>query len=592
MKNLNKVKLAAIILTGLLATSLFAQNKPTPRFARVAKMQGTAQLLRSGEQDWEDVALNMLVSEGDKIETDSGSYLEVQFDNGINLKIDESTDVEFTDLGKDESNAEKTSIYITNGIARVNVPRYYSGAERLYVETPDCFASFEEESKGEIEVSLMQGTGVASNNQSKVVAYTGRAEVSGDNGQVSLFAGEYTSVLKGAAPSLPQKAEVPYDSFEEWCSAQEQGAPVVNSQHAPDVPNSGELDNYGRWVYVDNYGWCWRPRVHFGWRPYYYGEWEYNARFGWVWTSDESWGWVPYHYGRWAYVWPEGWVWIPGTVWGSAWVCWYEGPDDVYWCPMGYDGNPWFYGARYAFYLDGWTHMHRDDFRRGRYKHHHEGEGERGKPYRGNRQYATGNLPDNTNWKKEASIKPFTLAQQASIAPKTPEQAPKQALGQNPGQALRQNPKQTPEQAPEKRVVSGQGFRQTNRTAVTNHIRPAANQNAIGNRERTNIAPNQQATGSLGTNSPQNNAIRGSTHYNRSHSRKVVIESGNQTNSENSQNAPERNSGNVQNQQESSPRQDNGSSPDRGSYQRDGGTPSDGGNRPVGRPENSDGHRK
>lgn len=447
MKNRKRVNLpcicgaALVILASLLANSLFAQNnptqaKPTPRFARLARMEGTAQLLRDGEKDWEDATLNILIAEGDQIKTDDNSYLDVQFDNGMNLKIDGNTVVEFTDLGKDESSNEKTSIYVTSGVARITVPRYYSAEKRFYVETPDCFASFAEESKGEIEVASAQ---------SKVTAYTGRAEVSGDKGQVSLLAGEYTLVSKDSAPFSPEQAGAPGGSFNQWCSAQEQGEQTVaNSQYAPYIDNSGELDSYGRWVNVASYGWCWRPRVHFGWRPYLDGHWSYAASFGWVWTSDEDWGWIPYHYGSWAYVWPEGWVWVPGRVWGSSWVCWYEGPDYTYWCPMGPDGNPWFFGASYAFYIDRWAYEGRDDFRHDRYRHHHhhgdDGRGGRGDHGdRGDHKYATANLPDGTNWKKEQ--------------PAYQSVKPEQGLAQNPKQAPERAQSASAVQPPSKRIV-------------------------------------------------------------------------------------------------------------------------------------------
>ncbi len=40
-------------------------------------------------------------------------------------------------------------------------------------------------------------------------------------------------------------------------------------------------------------------RVAVGWAPYRYGRWTWVDWYGWTWVSYDSWGWAPYHYGRW-----------------------------------------------------------------------------------------------------------------------------------------------------------------------------------------------------------------------------------------------------------------------------------------------------
>src|SRR5437867_1632529 len=73
------------------------------------------------------------------------------------------------------------------------------------------------------------------------------------------------------------------------------------------------LKDDGDWVYVQPYGYVFRPNVNFiTWRPYEDGFWVPSDLYGWVWISAESFGWATYHYGQWLYDRYYGWVWTPG----------------------------------------------------------------------------------------------------------------------------------------------------------------------------------------------------------------------------------------------------------------------------------------
>jgi hypothetical protein len=75
-----------------------------------------------------------------------------------------------------------------------------------------------------------------------------------------------------------------------------------------------DLDEYGHWRYVADYGPVWTPTaVAPGWAPYRYGHWVWVEPWGWTWVEDEPWGFAPFHYGRWAFV-ESSWCWVPGPV--------------------------------------------------------------------------------------------------------------------------------------------------------------------------------------------------------------------------------------------------------------------------------------
>ncbi len=98
-----------------------------------------------------------------------------------------------------------------------------------------------------------------------------------------------------------------------------------------------DLQPYGEWVEVREYGRCWRPhgRPH-GWRPYTVGHWV-DTNEGYSWVAEESeadWGVVTYHYGRWYEDRSSGWVWVPGSTYSPAWVSWREGGGYCGWAPL------------------------------------------------------------------------------------------------------------------------------------------------------------------------------------------------------------------------------------------------------------------
>jgi Family of unknown function (DUF6600) len=94
------------------------------------------------------------------------------------------------------------------------------------------------------------------------------------------------------------------------------------------------LDQYGDWVEVGDYGYCWHPRdIDNDWRPYTTGNWAYTDA-GWTWVSDEPYGWAVYHYGRWTRAERVGWIWVPDTEWAPAWVSWRRNDRYVGWAPL------------------------------------------------------------------------------------------------------------------------------------------------------------------------------------------------------------------------------------------------------------------
>lgn len=109
--------------------------------------------------------------------------------------------------------------------------------------------------------------------------------------------------------------------------------------------NVEDLNSYGEWVNVNEYGRVWRPFAVNNWMPFDNGHWSY-ADANWTWVSYEPFGWIVYHYGYWFDDPIYGWVWIPSDgLWSPANVSWLYYGDYIGWAPLGprgiVYGRPW-----------------------------------------------------------------------------------------------------------------------------------------------------------------------------------------------------------------------------------------------------------
>src|SRR5437588_11460790 len=106
------------------------------------------------------------------------------------------------------------------------------------------------------------------------------------------------------------------DVFDDWAFGRDGREDRADASNYVSQEMTGyeDLDEYGRWRYVSDYGPVWIPAsIPVGWAPYRYGHWVWIRPWGWTWVDDEPWGFAPFHYGRWAYV-ENGWCWVPGSV--------------------------------------------------------------------------------------------------------------------------------------------------------------------------------------------------------------------------------------------------------------------------------------
>ncbi|MDR3667012.1 MAG: hypothetical protein P4L35_09230 [Ignavibacteriaceae bacterium] len=108
-----------------------------------------------------------------------------------------------------------------------------------------------------------------------------------------------------------------------------------------DEYNVDDLNQYGEWVNINEYGRVWHPSVIDSWQPFTNGHWTYDGN-DWVWVSYEPFGWIVYHYGSWENSPDYGWIWIPGRdAWSPARVQWIDYGDNIGWAPMRANNRQW-----------------------------------------------------------------------------------------------------------------------------------------------------------------------------------------------------------------------------------------------------------
>src|SRR5713226_5020392 len=281
-----------------------SQNPPS-RVARLSYMDGSVSMQPGGAGDWGSAAKNRPVTIGDKLWTDKDSRVELQAGQA-SIHLGSMTALSFLNL--DENT---TQIRLAEGSINFRVRELRSG-ELYEVDAPNlaftvkragAFRIDVDENGEATRVTVIRGEGeVAAGGKTYDIHDGERAEFNGtDNIQYDI-----------------SQAQRP-DALDRWANerdAKEEGSPSARYV-SRDTVGYGDLDDYGDWRDVPEYGHVWYPRsVPIGWAPYSDGYWNWVDPWGWTCVGYEPWGFAPYHYGRWNYF-GGGWGWCPGPIYAS-----------------------------------------------------------------------------------------------------------------------------------------------------------------------------------------------------------------------------------------------------------------------------------
>jgi hypothetical protein len=276
-----------------------------------------------------DTRVNMPVFPGDQVTTGRRGRVEVRMADGNIIALDRSTSVEFKSiLDSYDGDSEQTVVDLKYG--HVAIQRDDETRQLLRLDTAN--ASY---AASEVAIYAVEAD---SKNHDRVSVFDGTMEVRTPARTTRIREGEEARVDDEGIYDLVS-AHNSADEFERWFV---QRASRYNTATGRYLDRSlayseADLGSSGSWFFAANYGgWCWRPHVTVGWRPYNNGYWRHSPGGVLVWVSYDPWGWVPYHYGRWAFESAYGWVWLPGAAYAPAWVYWMYGPSYIGWAPMGW----------------------------------------------------------------------------------------------------------------------------------------------------------------------------------------------------------------------------------------------------------------
>lgn len=277
------------------------QNPQTqPTVGRVSFIHGNVSIQRGDSGDWIAATLNTPLEAGDRVSTGDDSRAEVQLDYANIIRLAPNSTVKITNLTKSQ-----IQVQVGEGLASYDVLQNSQADSEI--DTPN--SAIHPLRQGQYRVEIVNDS------QSQITVRNGEAEVSEPQGSTRIDSGQLITIQGTDNPQYQTDNAAGPDDFDQWNQSRDQTITGAQSWGHTDryYTGSQDLDTYGHWENVPDYGQVWVPDQDSGWAPYRDGTWEWEPYYGWTWVSYEPWGWAPYHYGRW-FVYGGNWAWWPGPV--------------------------------------------------------------------------------------------------------------------------------------------------------------------------------------------------------------------------------------------------------------------------------------
>ena len=292
---------ARLAIAALAFISAAAWADPPARAIRIASVAGPVSFLPSGEGDWVQARINRPLWTGDRLWIDRGARVELQL-GGAAIFIAPGSSVAVLDYDDDRAQFE-----LTQGTIDVYV-RSLGANDSIEIDTPNL--AFVVRRAGQYRID------VRPDGESTAVAVVrGEGEAFGTRSAYTLRAGQGFRFFGADLTDYDAEPVQRASAFDSWVASRVQRYERSASARyvSQDMVGYADLDAYGTWRNVSNYGSVWVPtRVDAQWAPYRYGHWSWVDPWGWTWIDDAPWGFAPFHYGRWAYVDNRYWGWVPG----------------------------------------------------------------------------------------------------------------------------------------------------------------------------------------------------------------------------------------------------------------------------------------
>ncbi len=301
MRRLAVSILAFVVIAAVLGSNrpARAEEGPPTRVGRVSFVEGKLAFHAKGETEWSAAAVNFPVATGGSFWTDPKSRVEIRI--GAQT-IDLSNDTAFDVVRLDQ---QVMQLAIPQGRIELHLRQFPEGSS-VEVDIPRGGVWL-------LQPGIYDIAAGSPDRPARIMVFDGSARFVGGavdiaikKGEAGLIAGTdtLTATIEKAAP----------DAFVEWCRSRDYKEQRLSSHYhvSPAMTGYEELDDYGSWRAVPDYGEVWYPKsLPAGWVPYRNGYWSWVEPWGWNWVAYEPWGFAPSHYGRWAFI-NNAWGWVPG----------------------------------------------------------------------------------------------------------------------------------------------------------------------------------------------------------------------------------------------------------------------------------------
>lgn len=301
--------------------------------ARVSLVHGDVSTQRGDSGDWSAAALNQPVMGGDKISTGDDSRAELQLDFANTIRLGPNSKANLATLTQ-----KNIQIQLGEGIANYTVSK--DSETEPEIDTPNV-SIHPAHHDGVFRIE------VHPDGDTIVIVRQGEAQIATPQGSTEIHAGDMATIRGDSNEAQYKIAAAPdRDDWDQWNSDRDHLIQNANSWRHTNRRYTGtqDLDAYGRWQNVPDYGDVWVPNEPDNWAPYRNGNWVWEPYYGWTWVGYEPWGWAPYHYGRWFWY-NSAWAWWPGPVWAGY---------NPFWAPAYVSFWGWGAGFGFGFGFGGW----------------------------------------------------------------------------------------------------------------------------------------------------------------------------------------------------------------------------------------------
>ncbi len=285
----------------MLACAPALWSDPPDRVGRLNFVSGTVSFHEDSVDQWAPATLNYPLTIGDHLWADQDGQAEVHIGSTA-IRLASNTEISFLNL-----NDQTIQIRLSTGSLNMRL-RHLAPSDEIELDTPNSSLSL-----------LRAGTyriDVQQNGDTTVTVRTGEVEVTAGTSVFPLRLRQTAEIAGLDSPTYQVAVALPPDDWDRWCLARdEKEDTIASAQYVPRDQMSGveDLDQYGSWSVDPDYGPVWAPTVVVvGWAPYRFGRWLWVDPWGWTWVDDAPWGFAPFHYGRWAFR-SSAWVWVPGA---------------------------------------------------------------------------------------------------------------------------------------------------------------------------------------------------------------------------------------------------------------------------------------